>query len=63
MLPINDEENLKKENITIECCTKEFNDIIQEGNNVKDIVEKEINEIDKQYNKALNELVRRGILK
>ena len=58
MLPINDEENLKKENITIECCIKEFNDIIQKGNNVKDKVEKEINEIDRQYNKALSELVK-----
>ena len=42
MIEINDEESLKKENITIELLTKEF---IQKPNNLKNKIEKEIDEI------------------
>ena len=47
MIEINDEESLKKENITIELITKEF---IQKPTNLKNKIEKEINEINNCYN-------------
>ena len=44
---INDEEALKKENITIESSSKEFNKYIEKSINLKDKIEKEITKIDK----------------
>jgi len=50
-LEINDEEALKKENITIENSNKEFDANIQKLNNLKNLIEKEMTEIDKTYEK------------
>ena len=47
MIEINDEESLKKENITIELFTKE---LIQKPINLKNKIEKEIDEINNSYN-------------
>ena len=40
-----DEESLKKENITIDSFTKDFNEINKNVNKLKDKIEKEIQEI------------------
>ena len=53
MIEINDEESLKKENITIELFTKEF---IQKPINLKNKIEKEINEINNNYNNIKNQI-------
>jgi len=50
-----DEENLKKENITIDDSTKEFDNNIQKLNNLKKSIEYEMAEIDKAYEKVNNE--------
>ena len=52
ILPISDEEALKKENIDINTSTKEYNDILQKTIDLKDKIEKEINEI--KYIKKIN---------
>ena len=52
MLEINDEESLKKENITIDISKKEFNDIFQKAISLKEKIEKEIQEINELYEKV-----------
>ena len=42
ILRIEDEESLKKENITIDNSTKEFDDNIQKLNKLKELIEDEI---------------------
>ena len=56
MIEINDEESLKKENITIELFAKEY---IQKPNNLKNKIEKEINEINNSYNNIKNKINRK----
>jgi hypothetical protein len=51
-LEIDDEESLKKENISIDNSTKEFDENIRKLNNLKNTIEKEMSEIDKQYETA-----------
>ena len=53
MIEINDEESLKKENITIELFTKEF---IHKPINLKNKIEKEINEINNYYNDVKSQI-------
>ena len=53
MIEINDEESLKRENITIELFTKDF---IQKPINLKNKIEKEINEINNRYNITKNKI-------
>ena len=53
MIEINDEESLKKENIIIEIFNKEF---IQKPNNLKNKIEKEIDEINNRYNNIKNKI-------
>ena len=53
MIEINDEESLKKENITIELFTKEF---IQKPINLKNKIAKEINKINNSYNITKNKI-------
>jgi len=53
MIEINDEESLKKENITIELFNEEF---IQRPNNLKNKIEKEIEEINNSYNNIKNQI-------
>ena len=48
-MEIDDEESLKKENISIDNSTKEFDENIRKLNNLKNTIEKEMSEIDKQY--------------
>ena len=52
ILEINDEESLKKENITIDISKREFNDILQKATSLRDKIEKEINEINQLYEKV-----------
>ena len=59
---IKDEEELKKENITIESSSKEFNKYIEKSINLKDKIEKEITEIDKLY-EIINDKVTKFYLK
>jgi len=49
LIEINDEELLKKENITIESSIKDFDEIIKKAETLKKSIEKEITEIDKLY--------------
>ena len=51
VLRIEDEESLKKENITIENSSQEFGTKIEKLNNLKNLIEKEMAEIDKTYDK------------
>ena len=46
---------MKKENITIENSTKDYNDNIKKINDLKSMIEKEIIEIDNLYEKVKNE--------
>ncbi len=52
VLRIDDEESLKKENITIENSSQEFGTKIEKLNNLKNLIEKEMTEIDKTYDKV-----------
>ena len=53
MIEINDEESLKKENISIELFTKE---LIQKPINLKNKIEKEIDEINNSYNDVKSQI-------
>ena len=53
ILKIEDEELLKKENVTIDGSTNEFNNYIQQLNNLKNLIEKEMSEIDNTYEKVI----------
>ena len=55
VVPIDDEESLKKENIIINEYTKEFDTNAQNITNIKNKIEKEINEINLAYEKAEKE--------
>ena len=55
ILRIEDEESLKKENITIDNSTKEFDGNIQKLNKLKELIEEEISKIDKEYERVDNE--------
>ena len=46
LFEVNDEESLKKENITIEASSNDFNEIIEKLINLKDKIEKEIINLD-----------------
>ena len=54
-MPVNDEESLKKENITIDNYLKDFNDKSEKVMELKNKIEKEISEIDKLYEKVEKE--------
>ena len=54
-MPVNDEESLKKENITIDNYLKDFNDKSEKVIELKNKIEKEIIEIDKIYEKVEKE--------
>ncbi len=49
ILKINDEESLKKENITIEFSNNEFDENVNKLNNLKNLIENEMEKIDKRY--------------
>ena len=52
LLSIEDEENLKKENLTIEKSSKEFDEDIQKLSELKELTKKEIEKIDANYEKV-----------
>ena len=52
ILKIEDEENLKKQNLTINTSTKDFDDNIQKLANLKNSIENEMIKIDKTYEKV-----------
>ena len=56
VLEINDEESLKKENITIDNTNKEFDVNIQKLNNLKKTIENELSLIDKTHEKIDKEM-------
>ena len=58
VLSINDEKELKKENIKIDDSSKDFDDKIQKLNNLKNKIENEMIEIDKRYEKVDNEVTK-----
>ena len=55
-MPISNEEALKKEKIDINSSAKEFNNIFHKTIDLKDKIEKEINEINILFKKTINEL-------
>ena len=58
VLRIEDEEALKKENITIENSSKEYDAKIEKLNNLKNLIEKEMTEIDNTYDKVDKEVTK-----
>ena len=52
LIPINDEEALKKENITIEDSFDEFNEYFEKINKLKEKTETEMLKLDQLYDKA-----------
>ena len=58
VLEIYDEEALKKENITIDNSTKEFDDKIQKIDNLKNSIQHEMIEIDKTYENIDNQVTK-----
>ena len=62
-MPISDEEALKKENISIESSTKEFDENSKKINDLKNKIEKEILELDKTYDKVYKETTKSFELK
>jgi hypothetical protein len=53
---ISDQESLKKENITIEASSNDFNRITEKIKNLREKIEKEILSIDELYEKVFNEV-------
>lgn len=56
LIPIDDEESLKKLNINLDSSINELNKMNKEILNFKEKIESEINKIDKLYDKILNEI-------
>ncbi len=56
LLELSDEEALKKENISLEAYEKEINEYLNKTLNLKNSIENEIKEIDKQYNKVISDI-------
>ena len=56
VIPINDEETLKKENITINDSIKDFDLFAQNVINIKDKIENEIKKINIEYEKVDKEV-------
>ena len=58
ILSVNDEEELRKENITIENSVNEFNENTKRIIELKNKIESEITEIDKSYEKVFKEVTK-----
>ena len=57
LLEINEEEALKKENISITDSKKEFEEIISKTVELKEKIEQQINEINNLYEKVNKEVI------
>ena len=57
-MEIDDEESLKKENLTIEPFMEEFNNIREKAKELKDKIEKEIEKINNLYENVNNEFIK-----
>ena len=62
-MEINDEESLKKENITLDYSTKEFDENIKKLNELENLIKNEIVKIDKTYEKVDKETTKSYELK
>ena len=58
ILDISDEESLKKENLNIQSFSTELNEYNSKINSLKDNIEKEIDKINKLYEKIVNDLTK-----
>jgi len=58
MLEISDEESLQKENITLQSSTEEFSKIINNTIELKNKIEKQINDINELYDKTIADLTK-----
>ena len=58
IIEIEDEESLKKENISIEVSKKQLNELYEKINTVKERIEKEMEEINKIYDKTFSEVTK-----
>ena len=58
ILEISNEESLKKENITLDYSAKEFNELLQIINSLKEKIESEINKINNLYEKTVDKLAK-----
>ena len=58
IIEIEDEESLKKENITLEASKKECNELFEKINNMKENIEKEMIEINKLYDTIFSEVTK-----
>ena len=63
IIDISDEESLKKQNITIEYSSKEFNKLINEILYLKENIENEINKINNLYEKTIEDVEKSFIKK
>ena len=63
LIRLSDIESLKKENITIDSVTKDFNEISEKTINLKNKIENEINKINELYEKILNDLTQSFLIK
>ena len=58
LIELSDIESLKKENITLESSTKEFNEMSQKVIELKNKIEDEINKINNLYEKVIDDLTK-----
>ena len=56
LIKIEDEERLKKENLTIDSSSKSFNETYRKAKNLKEQIESEIFKINEQYDKIMKEI-------
>ena len=63
IIELSDIESLRKENITIESATSDFNEISQKVIDLRNKIENEINKINELYENTINELTKSYIKK
>ena len=63
ILELSNEESLQKLNIRIESSKKEFDEISEKAKTLKSKIEKEINDINKLYDKTIEDLTKSFLLK
>ena len=63
LIELSDVESLKKENITLELVTKDFNEISEKTINLKNKIENEMNKINELYEKTIDELTKSYLIK